>query len=78
MNKVERTPEQEAEIARFQADVDAAEAALKAIRATLTASQWKEFIFLAHCEHEDRRAAEEEIWHGAINVLDNIAKGGRK
>lgn len=77
MNTEKRTPEQEAALARFQKDVDVAEAVLKIIRETLTANQWEELIFLAHCEYEDQQRVEIDIFNGAINTLDRIAEGRR-
>ena len=62
-------------LALLQADIDAAEAALETVRATLTDSQWKEFIFLAHCEFDNQQAAEAEKPNGVLHVLDSIARG---
>ena len=61
--------------AQLQADIDAAEDALRAVRATLTDSQWTEFLFLAHCEFNNQQAVEVEKWNGALHVLDSIARG---
>lgn len=65
-------------LALLQADIDAAEDALRTVRATLTDSQWTEFIFLAYCEFDNgnRQAAEEaKTPNGALHVLDSIARG---
>ena len=62
-------------LALLQADIDAAEDALRAVRATLTDSQWTEFLFLAHCEFDNQQAVEVEKWNGALHVLDSIARG---
>lgn len=62
-------------LAQLQADIDAAEDALRAVRATLTDSQWTEFLFLAHCEFNNQQEVEVEKWNGALHVLDSIARG---
>lgn len=70
----ERTEQQKEEIARQQRIMEKASAALASVRSELDDEEWKEFVFLAHCKHEEIRESEAEVWRDLVSRLDAMAR----